>query len=126
MRTTRTPTPLEDVLALLHVLIGEALPDLIEVALFDVVSLSEELDVLQKRKEGVLELLLCPTLDWLGQDRFQYFYLSVLLERLLEGWQILQRFDLFLHRKLFLRQGYLLLGLISTLLIFIFSMIDAR
>jgi hypothetical protein len=123
---TTIHTPLEDVLALLHVLIGEALPDLIEVTLFDVVSLSEELDVLQKRKEGVLELLLCPTLDWLGQDRFQYFYLSVLLERLLEGWQILQRFDLFLHRKLFLRQGYLLLGLISTLLIFIFSMIDAR
>jgi hypothetical protein len=118
--------PFEDVLALFHVLVCEALPDLIEVALFDVVSLSEELDVLQKRKEGVLELLLCPTLDWLGQDRFQYFYLSVLLERLLKGWQILQRFDLFLHRKLFLRQGYLLLGLISTLLIFIFSMIDAR
>ena len=43
------PTPLEDVLALLHVLVGEALPDLIEVALFDVISLPEELDVLQKR-----------------------------------------------------------------------------
>ena len=123
---TKIHTPLEDVLALLHVLVGEALPDLIEVTLFDVVSLSEELDVLQKRKEGVLELLLCPSLDWLSQDGFQYFYLSILLKRLLEGWQILQRFDLFLHGKLFLRQGYLLLGLLCTLLIFMFPIIDAR
>jgi hypothetical protein len=119
-------TPLEDILALFHVLVSEALPDLIEVALFDVISLSEELNVLQKRKEGVLELLLCPPLDWLGQDGFQYFYLSVLLKRLLEGWQVLQGFDLFLHCKLFLGQGYLLLGLLCTLLIFMFPIIDER
>jgi hypothetical protein len=43
-----TPTPFEDVLALLHVLVGETLADLIEVALFDIISLPEELDVLQK------------------------------------------------------------------------------
>jgi len=60
-------------LALLHVLVGEALPDLVEVRLFNVISLSEELDVLQKREEGVLEFLLCPPLDWLSQDGFQYF-----------------------------------------------------
>ena len=119
-------TPFEDVLALFHVLVCEALPDLIEVTLFDVVSLPEELDVLQKRKEGVLELLLCPSLDWLCQDGFQYFYLSVLLKRLLECWQVLQGFDLFLHGKLFLGQGYLLLGLLCTLLIFMFPIIDAR
>ena len=73
MVTPRKPTPLEDVLALLHVLVGEALPYLVKVCLFDVISLSEELDVLQKREEGVLELLLCPSLDWLSKDGFQYF-----------------------------------------------------
>jgi hypothetical protein len=43
------------------------------VTLFDVISLPEELDVLQKRKEGILKFLLCPPLDWLSQDGFQYF-----------------------------------------------------
>ena len=73
MTKTRTLTPLEDILALLHVLVGETLPNLVEIRLFDVISLSEELDVLQEREEGVLELLLCPPLDWLSQDGFQYF-----------------------------------------------------
>ena len=68
-----TPTPIENVLALLHVLVSKALPDLIKVSLFDVISLPEELDIFQERKKSVLELLLCPTLDWLGKDRFQYF-----------------------------------------------------
>lgn len=50
MVTPRKPTPLEDVLALLHVLVGEALPNLVKVCLFYVISLSEELDVLQERE----------------------------------------------------------------------------
>jgi len=49
-KTRKKPTPLEDVLALLHVLVGEALPDLVKVRLFDVISLSEELDILQERE----------------------------------------------------------------------------
>ena len=63
--------PVEHVLPALALLVGEALPDLREVALLDVVSLLEKLDVLQQRQQRVLHVRVRPTLHWLSQDHTQ-------------------------------------------------------
>lgn len=51
-------TPLKDVIAAFNCLVGEALADLREILLLDVISLLEELNVLQKRQERLLHVLL--------------------------------------------------------------------
>jgi hypothetical protein len=50
-------TPFEDVVALLYSFIGEALPDLGEVLLFDVITLPEELNILHQRQKSLLKIL---------------------------------------------------------------------
>lgn len=60
--------PLEDVLPLLDLLVGEALADLGEVLLFDFVALLEKLDVLQKGKHRLLHVIFRAPLHRLVED----------------------------------------------------------